>query len=43
MQRSLFAPDPPTVQASRAAIIALLKARQAEMQAMIELILARVA
>lgn len=32
-----------TVQASRAAIIALLKARQAEMQAMIEAILARLA
>ena len=40
MQCSLFAPDPPTVQASRAAIIALLKARQADMQAMINAILA---
>ena len=43
MQCSLFAPDPPTVQASRAAIIALLKARQADMQAMINAILARLA
>mgnify|MGYP006367952985 FL=1 len=43
MQRSLFAPNPPTVQASRAAIIALLKARQAEMQTMINAILARLA
>jgi len=43
MQRSLFTPDPPTVQASRAAIIAMLKARQAEMQAMINAILARLA
>ena len=43
MQCSLFAPDPPTVQASRAAIIALLKARQAEMQTMINAILARLA
>jgi len=43
MQRSLFTPNPPTVQASRAAIIAMLKARQAEMQAMINAILARLA